>query len=258
MVACDSPTLVEKYPFAACKDVYGDASSARLCPSNPDVRAYVAGLVEDLTLNYSPDAIDLAEVDFGRPEQFHPGRLNPDGTTWQATTLCLCESCRQTARDADVDVDALAGDLATNPGRVNSERLSGLLRMRDEPLEKLIAAAQTSARAECWIEIRDGRGLVSGVSRRADIDAITNGFLMARQSSEQDTINPIKVRKGVIISTGVDRAIPGDSATVVRVVTELAREGYRTFVFESYGLLPDERFDWLRQAIRFARRDSGG
>ena len=47
------------HPGAVTRNAFGDPNYYNLCPSNPDARAYVCALVEDLTHTYEPDLVEL-------------------------------------------------------------------------------------------------------------------------------------------------------------------------------------------------------
>jgi hypothetical protein len=48
------------HPGAVTRNAFGDPNYYNLCPSNPDARAYVCALVEDLTHSYKPDLVELS------------------------------------------------------------------------------------------------------------------------------------------------------------------------------------------------------
>jgi hypothetical protein len=63
--------------------------------------------------------------------------------------------------------------------------------------------------------------------------------------------------KAHVFDVGVEQPMAGGAAALVREVNELCQAGQRLFIFEPYGQIPMDRLDWLRQAIRFARREAG-
>src|SRR5207302_3370066 len=112
-------------------------------------------LTADLSANYGPVAIDLAEADYGAPEQFHSGRLNPaDPRAWRYTTLCFCPSCRQMG--ADVDFEGLLHDIHSGePDIAQSEEISALDAMRTSSVTRLLGAVTAASSTGCWLETRD-------------------------------------------------------------------------------------------------------
>jgi hypothetical protein len=120
-------------------------------------------------------------------------------------------------------------------------RFRGDLRLeaRDLHPHRGLGAADAGRHVDGWLAADDGSPrraallmeLTQAVARRADV--------------------------GVALSLGLDRSFPGGAADVVREASDLVREGCRTLVFEDYGSMPVERFDWVRQAVRFARREAG-
>lgn len=100
--------LVSRYVHAACVNLFADPSRDGLCPSHPDVREYVADLVEDLWTNYGLDAIELDGLDWA-----HDGRItiaadaHNDEFLGQCDSWCFCASCRQRAAESSIDAEAV-------------------------------------------------------------------------------------------------------------------------------------------------------
>lgn len=274
VVACDNATLIERYPHAACKDVFGDASPARLCPANPDVRAYLRDLVDDLSANYAVEAIDLAEADFGPPRRFHPGRVDP-APPYDARSLatCFCASCRQLAAESGIDVEALAAHVieSFDDGRApDRDRLRAYEQFRARVVGELVIGMRNSARGELWWDAADASGTVGsadptyvaadpvGVVDHATCAAGVAEHLfgqIVRYDRPAVVHAPIE-RIGLLYPVGHDRTIEDGAPAVVREISELTTRGHRVFIFDQYGTTPAPRFDWVRQAVRFARRQA--
>lgn len=63
-VCLHNTTLGLQYPECTIHNAYGDSYPHALSPGHPDARAYVAGLVDDLTKNYSLHSIMLEAPDY--------------------------------------------------------------------------------------------------------------------------------------------------------------------------------------------------
>lgn len=95
-----------EFAFCTQRNIRGESPRALpwvrpVCPNNPVARQYVLELFSDLAKNYD---IDYAQSCIMAFEQ---GGAERGG--------CFCESCRQAARKADVDVDEIRAALLANP-----------------------------------------------------------------------------------------------------------------------------------------------
>jgi hypothetical protein len=96
------------HPGAVTRNAFGDPNYYSLCPSNPDARAYVGALVEDLTHSYKPDLVELESPLFmGFAHEFHHEKDGVGLTAEDdfALSLCFCASCSSRATKAGVDAE---------------------------------------------------------------------------------------------------------------------------------------------------------
>ncbi len=264
VVACDNATIVDRHGFAACEDAFGDASPARLCPTNPDVRAYLCGLVEDLSTNYAIEAVILIEADFGRPAGFHPGRLNPARSGWESSVMCFCPSCRQAAAEQDVEAGPIAHHAAAlasaADGEVGDADVSAYRRFRSSVVAATVKAIRRHCQCALDVHFPD-LDPHRGVSVEHIAEFVSGWWAPEScETTRQALADAIgsRARIGVCAVVGAGRELPGASADVVRNTSDLVVAGHRNVVFESYGATPLDRLEWVRQAIRFARREAGG
>jgi hypothetical protein len=102
-------TLGEAHPDCACRNAFGDVHLTDLCPSNPDVRAYVKALTADIAskgvATVVAESLHFHSLEHG----FHHERYFIDiGALGRYLLgLCFCEHCVAAARDRGVNVDAL-------------------------------------------------------------------------------------------------------------------------------------------------------
>lgn len=288
VVLLHAPPLVDKYPFAACKDAFGDPSPARLCPGNPDVRAYAAGLIEDLTTNYAVEAVDVGEADFGSAAGFHPGRMVAAPVErWAPSVHCFCESCRQAATEAGVDVEAAAlaartalesalvpGEHATTGGGRAAVRgleagSAASEHFRQAVVVQLFAAMKRRTRRPIWAVSCDDAQRERGVDWprvREFVEGCLltcDGFPAASTAGEAIAAladpfggNP---RVGIVRSLAPEAHCPSANALstdLVAATTAMALTGHREFIFGDCGIAPPQRLEWVRQAVRFARREA--
>ncbi|HEX5498528.1 MAG TPA: hypothetical protein VFX03_04840, partial [Thermomicrobiales bacterium] len=114
-VALHNSRLGEAQPEAAEVNAFGDRYPWALCPANPDVRRYAAGLVRDVATNHDVDWIDLESIgyhglyhghhheligiEFGPLDEFLMG-------------LCFCRHCLARAGEAGIDGERLRAEVA--------------------------------------------------------------------------------------------------------------------------------------------------
>jgi hypothetical protein len=102
-------TLGEDHPDCACRNAFGDVHLTDLCPSNPDVRAYVKALTADIASKGVATVVAESLHFHGLEHGFHHERYFIDiGALGRYLLgLCFCEHCMAAARDRGVNVDEL-------------------------------------------------------------------------------------------------------------------------------------------------------
>ena len=163
-------TLGEAHPDCACRNAFGDPHLTDLCPANPDVRAYVRALSEDIA-GHGVAAVVAESLHYhGLEHGFHHERyfveLGPLGR--YLLGLCFCRHCMAAAQSQGVQSERLrdavrteierrfARDPAPEPPEVVRERagafaggeLAAYLEVRATTVTSLVAEAAEAARAE--------------------------------------------------------------------------------------------------------------
>jgi hypothetical protein len=102
-------SLGEAHPECACRNAFGDAHLTDLCPSNPDVRAYVRALTADIASDGVATVVAESLHFHGLEHGFHHERyfieLGPLGR--YLLGLCFCDYCVAAAQGRGVDVQSL-------------------------------------------------------------------------------------------------------------------------------------------------------
>ena len=75
-VGLHNSRLGAAHPDASEENLFGDRYPWALCPANPDVRRYLAGLVRDLATNHDLDTIDLESAGYHGFAHGHHHELN--------------------------------------------------------------------------------------------------------------------------------------------------------------------------------------
>jgi len=280
-VCCENEVLAARHPMATCVDVFGDSIAGRLCPSNADVREYVAALAVDLTKNTPLDVLELQSADFGgsaRPNLYQSGvdigqvgRLLANG--------CFCPACRQRAEDADIDAEAvrltilsiLEPLLRLEPARhatygdVLSENanLAAWHRMRCESVCSLIKSVRRRTSARLLLHIA-----VDAWASGADVGMLRehcDGFIASPWHADTEALPLVRAETLAHACEAIEQVEVGlpcypprcvDGPGLVTAVHEASQAGYGGIGFSNYGLAPEPCLDWVRQAIRYARRES--
>src|SRR5205807_1465358 len=102
-------TLGTAHPDCACRNAFGDAHLTDLCPSNPDVRAYVTALTADIG-SKGVAAVVAESLHFhGLEHGFHHERyfIELGALGRYLLGLCFCDHCLEAARRRGVNAEKL-------------------------------------------------------------------------------------------------------------------------------------------------------
>lgn len=266
------------HPEATIENAFGDHLVFGLCPSKPDVQAYLTNVVSDLAARDEFERIELESFDyfhgtgFGwHHDKFH-ARLGDLGEFLFG--LCFCEDCRANAADAGVDVDRaratvrqtvddiVAGDvphtadvgawLRAHPSvddfsAVREETLAGVFR----DLDRAAGAADLGY----YLGLLDvGRTWMVGADPHALAEHLDYLTVAAYESSREAVLDALReadaLTPDVPLHAGV---LPGhppvhDEATLTDIVDGLADAGVPRVSFYNYGLLPERNLEWIAAA----------
>jgi hypothetical protein len=269
------------HPDSCTRNAFGDPNYYNLCPSHPEVRAYVVTLVQDLTSRYRPDIVQLESPGFmGYAHEFHHEK---DGVGLAAEddflmSLCFCEACvagaaksginaeaaRKTVRKLIVETSDRAVPAARWPDFVtrgpevfhDHPELEAFVRWRFEPVTSLVAAIRDAADPRSKIEVLD---INDGWRSGSDLEALGNicegvvfcAYDRSPAALEADTA---KVR-GILrtetkLGVGMRLFHPEMKSADDIASRSLAaiRAGATEIDYYNYGLVPAARLDWVRAA----------
>lgn len=281
VLTCQNKVLAERYEHAVLRDVFGDSLSW-LCPANPDVQEYGRSVLADLTENYPLDFVCLGMIGFpwaahGRLlEQGHESRGLPrSGLELWLRSLCFCPSCRQLAKRDGLDVDAIAQHVSCILESVfesgtgldgelpdflaDHAELEPLLLWRRDQVHAWLRSIREVCRPEIGLE-HHADWVRSGLDAEAsaafydqyvlswDRAAVSDIASMIHGASAQDA-----ARLGMYLSAGEDCP---DHDSLVSSVREVAKSGWRAAYISNYGTVPLNRLAWIRDAVRYSRRES--
>jgi hypothetical protein len=264
----------------------GELGGYGACASSPVFRELVQATVADLQ-GYEPDAFELDRVRAGEDE-LPLGIQRPplwEGLLKYWVRTCFCPACRQTASRAGVDVSAAARvvqDFGHEYARTGftpelTEKLESLgpyWNARRADLDKWIEnLAQTLAPQTVYAI---GEPVVDGLVKRLERDERYDARDGAGREQPPRSARPHKEGNGVHAGTG-EGAEPylaagsepapimgliwnlfepqteaGDS--LVRSLSHAVGLGFQFFEFERVTEMPELAVTWLKQAVRYARR----
>lgn len=281
VACCDSAVTAARYEANCVKDVLDQPNLAWLCPINLDVREYLATLVEDLSENYPFDAIELEQVAFPIDQQSsHPSTIGfACGETgdWLGG-LCFCESCRQMAARDGIDVADAAnvarehlehilatGEPLTQPVAEFVAKHSPLQDFVDWRCKQITSLIQTIKRScRNRLVIHHSGEPFQAATVFPDIAAYCDALLAECREVDAHSITQLiqTVTKDAGSIDRVELSLSActppcpDSTTLVRSMKHIAELGARSVSISNYGLIPISRLEWIRQAIRYAQRET--
>jgi len=260
----DSPTP------PVVRSALGDAEpDADVCISNPYVRELAEATIEDLAA-YGPAAIELVDWAPALPTgRFRPRTLGWDARLRELLDVCFCPACRQLAQHADVDADAAARAardvlkraLGPTPDTAAASAgarwpqavetyLRAVRRQTDDWLRRL---AERRPKISCYA--------LRNVSTSGERSAPPPGWReMLRRAPESAAAAPRPPEPQVSPAAGaaslwVQSPWIASSSDLVTLTRAMFEQGVRFLDFEGLEETP-AGVDWLRQAVRYARRET--
>ncbi len=231
-IALHNSRLGETHPDAAEVNAFGDRYPWALCPANPDVRRYAAGLVRDVATNHDVDGIDLESIGYhglyhGHHHELIGIEFGPIDEFLMG--LCFCRHCIERAGQAGIDAERLRGQIAaTLQRRFADEAFVPALPMDDpkDVLSLLTAWDDLAAYVRMWM--RTVASLVEELKTTALAGARTQLALTAstfQRGAANAWLEGMDLR---LLARAADEIIalayssdPGDVAGDVRFAREL-------------------------------------
>lgn len=266
--------LVERFPHAACINMFGDPSTYCLCPEHPDVQQYASTVIDDLFRNYPIDAVELTEFEYPSylevQDEYTISLEHPDFLHEAVHNWCFCPACQQGAAASGVDLPSvrayllgcLDAEYSINSKQIEkvhqSPEIEAFLAFRAKSVAGFLQRATRPAPNKTRIRLYPPKetadysyhyapsaagGLVFCVPFHADFEQSMNALIeSAGGPSRCDGIHWLEtIDGGPALVTGVQDSI---------------RAGYGGIAFDNYGTAHEQSLDWVRQAIRFARRET--
>jgi hypothetical protein len=170
-------TLGEAHPDCACHNVFGDAHLTDLCPSNPDVRAYVRALTADIASKGVATVVAESLHFHGLEHGFHHERyfIGLGALGNHLLGLCFCEHCMAAARGRGVDAESLR----TEAGRELERRFVAEPEREEPELARELIGAFAGGELGAYMEARTATvtSLVSEAAESAAAEGAGFAFI---------------------------------------------------------------------------------
>ena len=271
-----------RHPGHVTRNAFGNANYYNLCPSSPAARDYVVTLVGDVTTCYKPDMLELESPNFmGFSHEYHHEKdgVGMNEEDYFLLSLCFSDHCMARGGKAGVPMDEakkiVAGFIAEMCEREIPVKqfadfpatgieafkafpaLHGFLQWRTEPVTSLIAEIKQKADPETKIVLIDLKdGWLGGVDLEA-VGKVCDGAILCCYFMPPEQISDVIT--GGRLALGPDKYLGVGFRVFYPEVTsgdELAgragaaiRAGADGVNFYNYGLIPQKRLDWIRQAV---------
>ncbi|MBC7740045.1 MAG: hypothetical protein H7245_23170 [Candidatus Saccharibacteria bacterium] len=265
------------HPDHCLRTAHGDAQIFGLCPSSPAARAYITGMVAEISYRYRPDRIELESPDYmGFAHGFHHekdglGLLEEDIFL---LGLCFCRHCQAGAMAAGVDFEAarqtvvtlldaaFARDLpqaqfpdfpALGPLAFGDHpALTQYLAWRSAPVKALIAEAKAACHPDTALLLIDAEGTwASGIDLAAVVPHL-DGILHCAYFTPTRDIPALMARTRAVL--GPDKTLIAGFQMFHPQVADAADLHARAAAttghvdglnFYNLGLVPASRLKWL-------------
>ncbi|HWI62206.1 MAG TPA: hypothetical protein VNT75_10245 [Symbiobacteriaceae bacterium] len=260
------------YPDVAVQNAFGDRYFHSLCPSHPDARAYLRGLVADLTHRYRLDSVELESptfMGFGHGYHHEKDEVGLSPLEQFLLSLCFCEHCMKGARRAGVDVAAAVSAVALAIGAACerpvpsadavpggpegfAEPLADFLRWRHRPVTSLLGEIREAAAPASQVYCLSGnpaRAWQGGLDLQAAARALDGLVVLAYdQAPEQVAATVAAVRPlGGYLSVGLRLAGITGAAELQARIAAAERSGADGVNLYNYGLVPAARLAWAKK-----------
>jgi hypothetical protein len=272
-VGLHNSRLGRLHPDLTCQSAFGDPLVNALCPSQPEVRAYLAALCADLGGHAAIDEIAIEAPGFQTYRHGHHHEFELIELTDSAETLlgtCFCDACKAAASAAGLNADGLARQARRDLEAFFADGAAPLVDPGTDPdwaaLQAVRAATVTSLVAEvraglardvglaviptvqspnsrCWREGSDLAGLAHAADR-LEVPAYQCGpTAIAADMAEVRAVAGEGARIGFILRpTWPHVQGPDDLAACLQAATEAGAEAIS---FYNYGHMRLQSLNWI-------------
>lgn len=254
------------------RNAWGEpAPPAGACPLNPEVRELLSGTIEDL-MRYELAGVTIP----GWLPDAPADRAQPRPMDWSPVArrlldTCFCPACRQVAAMAGIDPDQAARSCAVHAERaLCGDDAAVEASVRDDEVLSAYARIRTEAN-RVWLHALIERRAALGWRLECDADDAPHErpqlpprvewiVRLPRRAEPFGRHAVAALRQRFAGAVGVSlhawRPSFSEGHELVHWVHEAGEHGLEIMEFRGVDEAMGEAFDWLRQAVRFARRDT--
>lgn len=261
--------LASKYPQLAAQNLLGSVSATKLCPSHPDVQEWIIRMCTDLSAIEEIDSLLLDDFATGWTEDFiaPPILPGPLDLLHVAREFCFCEACHRETSKIGIDLLALQKTLRTwfveaSNGQRPSE-YGDLIEdlVADEGFHRMVqwsGALSGKLLKDCrhhW-----PRELVVNYDRlpqytvETGLDAVDTVTVSEWDEMAKEELSAFRERGRVEQHRDVRWVGEHSPDEIVRECQAVARATFDGIELSTFGSISEGKWDSIRQAIRFARR----
>lgn len=154
LVVLHNEALAVRWPDLAAQTVDGTTSNVSLCPSRPESREYVSGLISDVCKRFAPSLIDLEAAIYPAWDPAYTLTLALEPLQRRSVLLgsqCFCAACQELIGDEAEEIARACANLAGPPFGGGESKLSfeyvvnRLSQARGRRVQELLVAAGQAA-----------------------------------------------------------------------------------------------------------------
>lgn len=287
LVLLHNSTLGEAHSDLCARNLTGDTYTFSLCPAQPRVRAYAVGLVRDVCRQYRPHTLLLESASFmpALHGAHHEIALVHLGSTarW-LLGLCFCAACVGRAEAARLDVEATIQDARTlldavldvaETGESAYPRFSDLgSALLARPRLRTYAEMRIQTVMSLLQELRDtaheygvrievipnsgvrplAQGWTLGVEVGSLGEVVDGALVLAYYPAAGDVMAELGNLAGLArdlafsVALNVGAIATPTRNTLIQNALAAARSGARGLFYYNWGLLSQQRLEWVRDA----------
>jgi hypothetical protein len=279
VVCCHNTPLGMRYPDIACRTAFGDRLYHNLCPSNEDVRAYLRGLAQDISVR-GVTTLELEALQFqGYVHGFHHER---DGIPLTDAMrfllgLCFCDACWHRSKNGGLDLEPLQSFTTTvlgryfanpNPSAAEFREIQDLPSDLFEPFQLWRESVVVSLVEELHeathatgVKLRPMTSLNVGARQQtamnpARVAGVTGGILATAYVRDgaalRQALSPLQETLGgaeLILGFQVGLPESGGREEFLDRMKAARGMGITRFNYYNYGLIPLSNLAWIKEGL---------
>ncbi len=284
-VALHNTRVGKNYPEVTVKNAFGDPYYYNLCPSNEDVREYIKVLIEDITSKHPYYALELESLNY--MGFFHEYHHEKDGVGLTAKddfllSLCFCDACKERAKKEGINIEPAqkrvkswieefcSNEIPENDDKEFMEQ--GLEYFKDFPEVYKYLQWRSTVVTSLAEEIYQGntgnskiyflslltpdKSWLFGIDFK-EISKVNDGIVVCCYETAPEQVgldieqSVAEVDSSTPIMTGLRVFCPEvhSKEELKEKVRKATESGTGGFVFYNYGLIPQKRINWVKDAL---------